>query len=662
MTGLKTDLRDVLGACSKGFFAVVLFSLGINLLMLTAPLYMLQVFDRVLTSRSTETLVLLLLIAVVALGVHGLLDTVRGVVLLRIGSWIDRRIGGDIFGAGVLKGLSHGAGASVQGLRDLGTVRTFLSGPSIFPLLDAPWAPLFLAVMFLLHPLMGWLATVGAVILFAMALLNELGTRKLLAQASGATNLALRRAEAAARNADVVSGMGMMENVTARWQRENAIALDFQTQASSRGIAVSSASKFMRFCLQVGVMTIGAWLVIEGELTPGGMIAGSIIMGRALAPVEQAIGSWKSVVGARTAYGRVKAALAAAPIHDDGMPLPTPKGKLDVQGIAYLFEGSSEPLLRNITFELEPGDVLGLVGPTAAGKTTLARILIGNLKPRRGFVRLDAMDVSEWDKRDLGRHIGYLPQDVELFDGTVKENIARMGEGEPEAVIAAAQLAGVHDMVLGMAKGYDTPIGEGGMALSGGQRQRIGLARAVYGAPKFVVLDEPNANLDSDGEQALLSAIDRLRASEVTVVVIAHRPNVMQRVTKVLILKDGTVHMFGRPDQVVPQIMPPRNKEQEEGGAADAPKDLKTGKAADDHASESAAPMTGPSLTERSVTTPEAIAKPAMKPINTSMSFHVSRPVKSMEVKENSPKKKLTGKKPASGKSTKASAKKKAAE
>jgi len=560
----ESELREIMATCKRGFAAVAVFSLFINLLMLTAPLFMLQVFDRVLSSRSTETLILLLVIAVAALLVFGLLDGLRGIVMVRLSSWLDTKIGGAVLSGSVWAAVNKGKDPSVQGLRDLSTFRTFLSGPAMFPILDAPWTPIFLAVMFMLHPILGWLSLLGALVLFSLALANEITTRKLLAMSGDASVKAMNRAESAARNADVIEAMGMMPNLLARWNQENAASLNFQAQASVRSGSISAASKFLRICLQLGVMAIGAWLVIENELTPGGMIAGSILMGRALAPVEQAIGSWKSVVAARNAYLRVRKQLAETPSRGEGMPLPAPEGRLSAHGVAYIYPGAADPLLKNINFELEPGEVMGLIGPTAVGKTTLARLLVGNLTPRRGQVRLDGMDVSKWEREDVGQHIGYLPQDIELFGGTVHENIARMGEGDPEAVVAAARLAGVHKMILDMPKGYDTEIGEGGAALSGGQRQRLGLARAVYGDPKLVVLDEPNANLDGAGERGLLEAVAALKARGVTLVMIAHRRSMLQHVDKLLVLKDGTVHMFGPPEQVVPRLAAPQKEKTEE--------------------------------------------------------------------------------------------------
>ena len=550
-------LKRTLAACRGGFGAVCLFSLAINLLLLTIPLYMLQLFDRVLTSRSVDTLLALSLAAGGAILVLAVLEAVRGLVMVRLGSWLDARLGGEILSSSVIDGLARGGLASVQGLRDLATFRGFLTGPAIFPFLDAPWTPIFIAVIFLLHPLLGWLATAGAVCLFAMALLNELTTHTQLMESGAASIRSLRQAEAAVRNADVIAAMGMMPNLIGRWSRENATTLELQARASGRSGAITAVSRFVRLGLQMAMLGTGAWLAIQDAITPGAMIAGSILLGRALAPVEQAIGSWKSAVAARGAYQRIKGQLDAAVPRAESTALPAPAGRLTVEGLAYAYPGAAAPVLRGIDFSVEPGEALGLIGSTAAGKTTLARLAVGNLRPAAGHVRLDAADVAQWDPVDLGRHIGYLPQDVELFGGTVRENIARMGEADDEAVIAAARLAGVHDIVLGLPAAYETEIGEGGAVLSGGQRQRIALARAVFGGPRFVVLDEPNANLDSDGEAALLVAVAALKAAGVTLLIIAHRPAVLQHVDKILVLSGGAMQMFGARDDVLARLANP---------------------------------------------------------------------------------------------------------
>ena len=550
-------LKRTLVACRGGFVAVGLFSFAINLLLLTIPLYMLQLFDRVLTSRSEDTLMALSIAAAGAILTLAALEAVRSFVMVRLSNWLDTRLGGEILGSSVIDGLARGGQASVQGLRDLQTFRGFLTGAAIFPFLDAPWTPIFIAVIFLFHPLLGWLSIGGAALLFALALLNEVATRDLLMLSGGASIKSLREAEAAVRNADVIEAMGMMPNVARRWSRENATMLALQARASQRSGGITAASRFVRLVLQIAMLGVGAWLVIHDEITPGAMIAGSILLGRALAPVEQAIGSWKSAVAARGAYQRMKSQLDAAMPRAESMPLPAPAGRLTVEGLAYAYPGASEPVLRGIDFTLEPGEALGLIGPTAVGKTTLARLAVGNLRPVAGHVRLDKADVAQWDPVDLGPHIGYLPQDVELFGGTVRENIARMGEGEADAVIAAARLTGVHDIILGLPEAYETDIGEGGAVLSGGQRQRIALARAVFGGPRFVVLDEPNANLDHDGETALLATVVALKRQGVTMIIIAHRPSILQHVDKILVLRGGTMQMFGARDEVLARLAKP---------------------------------------------------------------------------------------------------------
>jgi PrtD family type I secretion system ABC transporter len=508
-------LKRTLAACRGGFLAVGLFSLAINLLLLTIPLYMLQLFDRVLTSRSEDTLFALSIAAGGAILTLAALEAVRSFVMVR------------------------------------------LTGPAIFPFLDAPWTPVFIAVIFLFHPLLGWLSIIGAAVLFAMALINELSTRNLLMQSGGASIKSLRVAESAVRNADVIEAMGMMPNIVQRWRQENSAMLELQAKASQRSGAITAASRFLRLFLQVAMLGVGAWLAINDEVSPGAMIAGSILLGRALAPVEQAIGSWKSAVSARGAYNRIKRQLDSLTPRAEAMALPAPAGQLSVEGMSYLYPGATEPVLRNLDFRLEPGESVGLIGPTAVGKTTLARLAVGNLRPSAGHIRLDTADVAQWDPVDLGQYIGYLPQDVELFAGTVRENIARMGEGDPEQVVAAATPAGVHEIILGLPAGYETEIGEDGAVLSGGQRQRIGLARAVFGNPKFIVLDEPNANLDHEGEVALLETVARLKAQGATMVIIAHRPSVLRNVDKILVLRNGGIQLFGARDEVLAKLAGP---------------------------------------------------------------------------------------------------------
>lgn len=567
MTASKNTILELaFRGCRAAFAAVLLFSMFINLLMLTGSIYMLQVYDRVLISRSTETLIMLTVIAATALLALALLDVARGRVMVVIGEWLDRRLGGVLLGGGITSALNRSAEPSVQGLRDLTTLRVFLSGPTMFPIMDGPWTPVFLAVIFLLHPWLGWLSLAGAAVLFILALLNDRITRSALYRAGGASMKALQVAETAVQNADVVEAMGMRSRVVERWRVANEQAMSEQSVASRRGGIIIGMTKFLRQFLQVGILGVGAWLVILNELSPGSMIAASILMGRALAPVDQAVSAWRAAVSAREAYGRIRALLAALPEAVETMPLPAPEGRLEVEGVSYSHPGMDRPVLKNISFTLEPGETLALIGPSASGKTTLGRLLIGNYAPRVGHVRLDGMDVNKWDSENLGDHIGYLPQDVELLGGSVRDNITRMQDAEPDAVVVAAQLAGVHGMILRLPEGYDTQIGPGGGALSGGERQRIALARAVFGDPRLVLLDEPNANLDNDGEQALLNAIDVLKKRGATTVVIAHRASILRSVDKVLVLRDGAVQMMGPRDEILAKLAGPRTAQPAEVG------------------------------------------------------------------------------------------------
>ena len=535
-------------------FGIATFSLFINFLMLTAPIYMLQVFDRVMASRSVETLLLLTFIAMAALVVLGCLELVRTIVFIKVSRWIERQVGGAILTGAVIEALDHQSNASTQGLRDLSTVRSFLTGPGMFPILDAPWAPIFLIAIFLLHPWLGLLALVGAALLFAFALANDFATRSPLQKANAASARAMNKAETATRNAEALEAMGMTTGVVRQWSAENDIALVNQSNASIRGGVITAMSKSLRLALQVGILGLGAYLAIAEALTPGSMIAASILMSRALAPVESIIGSWRSAILARTAYQRLRNRLNDFPDRDVAMPLPTPKSVIDVEALNFSYGDSDELTLSDVTFSIQPGEIIGLVGPSASGKSTLARLLVGIAKPSAGHVRLGDREISSWEPSDRGRHIGYLPQDVELLTGTVRENVARMKDVEPDVVVAAAKTAGAHEMIMRLTLGYDTPIGDNGAALSGGQRQRIALARAVFGRPAFLILDEPSSNLDASGEEALLASLQTLKTAGAAIAVIAHRPSLLRIADKIIVLDKGEIRMMGSPEEVFPQV------------------------------------------------------------------------------------------------------------
>jgi PrtD family type I secretion system ABC transporter len=547
-------LDAALRRCRYGFACVALFSFVINLLTLATPLYTLQVFDRVLTSRSGSTLLYLALIAAFAFIVIWALEIVRGRLMIALGGWLEQKVAGEVLSAALRHGLER-RDPSLQPLRDVGIVRQFLAGQGILPFLDAPWTPVFLAVIFILHPLLGWIAIGGALLLFALALLNEVAIRRPLLRAERARSGAFREAQAAARNIDTVEAMGMMPEVVARWTRESNDSLAEQAAASRMSGLITATSKAARQLLQIVLVAVGAWLVLGNELSAGGMIAGSILLGRALAPVEQSISALRNAVGARAAYGRVRELMAAAPRPHRIAPLPEPTGSLCLDRVGFAYPGDRDAFLRNIDFALKPGESLGLIGATASGKSTLARIIVGVLEPQVGCARLDGVDMTEWHSRERRAYIGYLPQEVELFGGTVRENIARLGAGDSEQVYAAARLAGIHEDILALPKGYETEIGAQGLALSGGQRQRVGLARAVYGAPRLIVLDEPNSNLDDAGEKALASALVQLRAQACTVIIIAHRPGILMGVDKILVLQKGAIEMFGERDALLAQLL-----------------------------------------------------------------------------------------------------------
>lgn len=549
-----TPLRRALKACRSQFLMVGLFSGVVNMLQLTTSIYMMQVFDRVLATRVLDTLLYLSIIAIAAVLVLALLEAVRGQVMTRIGTWVEHRVAPEGF-VRAIESTLRGRPYRMEALRDLSVCRGYLGSPGALSLYDVPWVPIYIAVIFALHPVMGYIALAGAAILFGLTLASELSTSKLLREANIAGMASQRRADAISRNAEVIDSMGMLPAVIGGWRDSVAAMSEPQGRAADRAAILIAATKFFRLAVQIAILGVGAYLVLLQELTSGASIAGSIIMGRALAPVEQMIGGWKQLVQARQSFRRLQAFLAQPRLRPPGLPLPEPTGQLSVERVSYAFPGQGVAMIKGVNFSLAAGESLAIIGPSAAGKTTLIRLLIGTLPPSAGTVRLEGADVYQWLREDFGRHVGYLPQGVELFDGTVYANIARMAEAEPEDVYAAAKLAGCHEMILRLPNGYETEIGDSGQYLSGGQRQLIGLARAMFGKPKFVVLDEPNSNLDGDSEAGLLNALERLKAQGTTVVLVSHRPTLVQGVDKVLLLKDGAMEMFGPRAEVLKRLM-----------------------------------------------------------------------------------------------------------
>ncbi|WP_114395700.1 type I secretion system permease/ATPase [Oleisolibacter albus] len=541
----KTELKQAIQRCGTGFFAAAVFSFFINMLMLASPLYMLQVYDRVLGARSEATLLMLTLVLTAMLAVHGILEFLRSKILVRVSNRLDAALSPRLFDAVYERSLRLPKSNRTQPLNDLLTLRQFLTGHGLFAFFDAPWTPLFIGVIFLFHPILGAIATVGAIILFALAIATEALTRKPLNQANVEQIQASQYAEANLRNAEVVEAMGMLPGIRQRWLDRHARMLQHQSLASDRAGAVSSLTKFVRLLVQNLMLGAGAYLAIHHELTPGYMIAGTIVLGRALAPVEMAIGSWKLLLGARQAHRRLEDLFAKVPPQLPPMPLPAPTGDLGVESLVAVPPGAEVPTLRGVSFTVRAGESVGIIGPSAAGKSTLVRAIVGIWPAYAGKVRLDGADINRWDRTRLGPHIGYLPQDVELFAGSVAENIARFGAVDADAVVEAARQAGVHEMILHLPAGYDTQIGEGGCVLSAGQRQRVALARALYGKPVLVVLDEPNSNLDDEGETALVRAMAHLRQRGATVLIVAHRPSVLVGVDHILVLRDGQVQAFG---------------------------------------------------------------------------------------------------------------------
>ncbi len=563
--GRNADPAAALRDCRAAFIGVGVASALVNLLYLTGSFFMLEVYDRILPSRSIPSLIALSLLALLLYAFQGAFELIRGRMLVRIAGALDESLNGRIYRAIVKAPLKlRMQGDGLQALRDFDQVRSFLSGVGPAALFDLPWLPFYIAICFLFHPVIGLIAIIGGLILTLLTYLTNRGTQAPAKKASEAGGLRNVFAQASQRNAEVVHAMGMSARLTALWERRNTEFRDENRRTSDIGYGYGALSKVFRMALQSGVLAAGAVLVIRGEASPGIIIAGSILTARALAPVELAIGNWRGLVAARQSWQRLKELLKALPEADAPLQLPDPHERLTVEGLASGPPAAQRLVVSDVNFTVRAGGAVGVIGPSASGKSSLARAILGIWPAYRGSVRLDGAALDQWDSDALGKHVGYLPQDVELFAGTIAQNICRFAEdATSEAIVAAAKAARVNDLILRLPNGYDTEIGDGGMTLSAGQRQRVALARALYGDPFLVVLDEPNSNLDAEGEQALSEAIMSVRSRGGIVIVVAHRPSALASVDLVLMMNEGRMQAFGPKEQVLGQVLRPQQVERQ---------------------------------------------------------------------------------------------------
>jgi ATP-binding cassette, subfamily C, bacterial EexD len=555
MKSNKSDLEEALKLCKGAFLSAAGFSLLINFLMITPSIYMLQVYDRVVATGNQSTLLMLTLIVVVLFITMAALEWVRSQILVRVSTRLEMLLNQRLFRIAFKQSLySGGQRATTQPLDDLTGLRQFLTGNGLFAFFDAPWMPVYLALLFIFHPWYGWFSVFTAILLCIVAAATEKATTKILSEANNISMATRGALGKNLRNAEVIESMGMLERIRQRWMVGAVKVLDLQAVASSRAGLLMALSKVIRLSSQSLILGLGAYLVIEREISPGLMIAGSILMGRAMAPIDLIIGTWKGFIGARDQYKRLNDILRQIPADKEHMQLPDPEGRIQLENAVVVPPGSKIPIIKGITLTIEKGDIVGVIGPSGAGKSTLARAILGIWPTANGAIRLDGAEIFNWDREHLGGFVGYLPQDIELFEGTISENIGRFGDVDPEKVVAAAKMADVHELILRFPEGYDTVIGATSGNLSGGQRQRIGLARALYGNPVLVVLDEPNSNLDEQGEAALEKALLQLKQKQSTVLIVTHRNNVLSKVDKLLILNDGLLAVYGPKDQVIAHL------------------------------------------------------------------------------------------------------------
>jgi PrtD family type I secretion system ABC transporter len=553
-TRKTTEVERAFMLCRASLLLVFALSFFVNLLALTVPLYLLQIYDHVLSSRSLDTLVMLTSIVVVALAVHAILEALRRGMLARIGTWLDDRLQAAVLVAAVQSALRSDPAAAAQAWRDLSGLRSFFSGTACTGLFDLPWTPIFILAMIIVHPLLGVIGLVASIVLFGLALLNETITRRPFARSSAAWVESQHRFESLLRNVEAINAMGMLPGVARLLHENQSYAKESQLSASGRAAIVQALARFVRLLTQVIIMACAAWLVILHDVSPGAIFASSILLGRSLGPVEGAIGTWKAVTSARLEFSRLQKIMAAAPLPGRAMELPRPNGSLSVEQVTFLPPGADAATLRRLTFAVNSGEILGIVGPSGAGKSTLGRLIAGTIAPTSGHVRLDGADIAMWLASGGHRYFGYLPQDIELFRGTIRDNIARLQDAAADDVIAAATMVGLHETIMRLPNGYDTDIGECGMRLSGGQRQRVGLARAFFGYPQLLVLDEPNASLDAEGEEYLREAIVEMRDRGSTIIIIAQRLGILNLSNTILVLDNGAMNAFGKRRDIAEKI------------------------------------------------------------------------------------------------------------
>ncbi len=548
-------IKEALIACKSMVKYVLLFGLTLNLLALCTSVYSLQILDRVLSTGNRETLSMLSVVVLIAMIMQGLIQGVRAFAMSRLGSWFEVRLSEVVFVNAIRSSLKSRAQANSQQLRDLQTIKTYIISPGLTAIMDIPWAAIFIIVLFVLHVWIGFMALVGGVILVFVGFVADASTKKMLEVNNENFIKSMRYVDQATRNAEVIEVMGMRANVIDSWQVLNNKVQTMQSLTNDRQAVFAEVIRFLRQILQSSMYCVGALLVLHNEFSAGAIIASSILTGRALAPFEVAINSWKGYINCKKAYNRLKTSFASNPSELSKMSLPTPDGNIDVENLYFAYPGSAKHLLKGINFQLKSGELLAIVGASGSGKTTLSKLIVGALQPTIGAVRVDGASLADWRRQELGQHIGYLPQEIELFNGTIKENIARMNaNADPEKIIEAAQLAGVHNLILQLPNAYDTELGFDGSALSGGQKQRVGLARAFFNDPKILILDEPNANLDTQGDAALMLALEIAKEKKITTIVISHRTQVLSLADKMMVMQDGQAVAFGPTKEVMEKM------------------------------------------------------------------------------------------------------------